>query len=237
MVATGLDAPWGLAFAPDGRLFVTERPGRVRIIENGVLLPEPALTLTDVNAQTEAGALGLAVHPQFEQNRYVYLVYTAERPGQSPVTRLVRYRELANTLGEGVVLFDRPLGARTHDGARVRFGPDGKLYVTMGDVRDASLPQALAAFNGKIFRLNSERRRHHPVGQSLWIAGVVLRTSQSSRHRLASGVRRPVGYRARRYRERRTERDRRRQQLRLAGGFLTQMYARFWNDLADHASA
>ena len=98
VVATGLDAPWGLALAADGRLFVTERPGRVRIIENGVLLPEPALTLTDVYAQTEAGALGLAVHPQFEQNRYVYLVYTAERPGQSPVTRLVCYRELANTL-------------------------------------------------------------------------------------------------------------------------------------------
>ena len=156
VVATGLEVSWGLALAPDGRLFVTDRPGRVRIIENGVLLPELALTLTDVYAQIEAGALGLAVHPQFEQNRYVYLVYTAERPGQSPVNRLVRYRELANTLGEGVVLFDRPLGARTHDGARVRFGPDGKLYVTMGDVRDASLSQDLAAFNGKIFRLNED---------------------------------------------------------------------------------
>ena len=154
VVATGLEVPWAMAFAPDGRLFVTERPGRVRIIENGVLLPEPALTLTDVYAQVEAGALGLAVHPQFALNRYVYLVYTAERPGQSPVNRLVRYRELANTLREGVVLFDGPLGAPTHDGARVRFGPDGKLYVTMGDVRDVSLPQDLAAFNGKILRLN-----------------------------------------------------------------------------------
>ena len=72
----GLEVPLGLAFASDGRLFVTERPGGVRIIENGVLLPEPALTLYDVYAQIEAGALGLAVHPQFEQNRYVYLVYT-----------------------------------------------------------------------------------------------------------------------------------------------------------------
>ncbi len=76
VVAMGLEVPLGLAFASDGRLFVTERPGGVRIIENGVLLPEPALTLYDVYAQIEAGALGLAVHPQFEQNRYVYLVYT-----------------------------------------------------------------------------------------------------------------------------------------------------------------
>lgn len=70
-------------------------------------------------------------------------------------------------------MFDRPLGARTHDGARVRFDPDGKLYVTMGDVRDASLPQDLAAFNGKIFRLNEDgtTTSDNPFGSPVWSYG------------------------------------------------------------------
>ena len=85
VVATNLVIPWSLAFAPDGRLFFTERPGRVRIIENGSLRAEPALTLTDVFARGEAGLLGLALHPRFDENGHVFLVYTVDRPGQTPL--------------------------------------------------------------------------------------------------------------------------------------------------------
>ena len=72
-LATGLQIPWSLAFAPDGRLFISERPGRVRVYQNGTLLAEPALTLTDAFTRDESGILGLAVHPDFASNRFVYL--------------------------------------------------------------------------------------------------------------------------------------------------------------------
>ncbi len=155
VVATGLEIPWSLTFLPDGRLFVTERPARVRVVQNGQLLATPALTLTDAWANGEAGVLGLAVDPAFALNRFVYLLYTQDRGTQPPVNRVVRYRELNNTLAEAVVIFDNIPGALTHDGGRVRFGPDGLLYVTMGDNREASDAQDLAAFTGKIFRLNA----------------------------------------------------------------------------------
>ena len=156
VVATGLEVPWSLAFAPDGRLFVTERPGRVRVIENGQLLEQPALVVDDVYAVGEAGLLGFAFDPDVARNGYVYLLYTRDRPGQSPVNRVVRYRELNNTLAEAVVLLDDIPAATTHDGGRVKLGPDGALYVTMGDARMVDDAQDVAALNGKIFRLKTD---------------------------------------------------------------------------------
>lgn len=155
---TGLEVPWSLAFAPDGRLFVTERPGRVRIVQGGQLVPQPALTLSDVftRAGDEAGVLGIALHPDFAQNRLVYLAYTARLSNGSPVNRLVRYREVNNTLAEAAVLLDNIPGATIHDGARVRFGPDRRLYLTTGDAAVASLSQDLASLAGKIIRLNDD---------------------------------------------------------------------------------
>lgn len=158
-VATGLEVPWGLAFTPDGRLLVTERPGRVRVftLQAGrwQMRPDPALTLTDVFASGEAGLLGLTLHPDFAQNHFVYLAYTAQIPGRR-VNRVVRYREVNDTLGERAILLDELQANTTHDGARVRFGPDRKLYVTMGDAAEPSLAQALGSLNGKILRLTED---------------------------------------------------------------------------------
>jgi len=155
---TGLEVPWSLAFAPDGRLFITERPGRVRIVERGQLVAEPALTLPDVFSRTgdEAGVLGIALHPDFAQNRLVYLAYTARLPSGAPVNRLVRFREVNNTLAEMAVLLDNIPGATIHDGARVRFGPDRLLYLTTGDAAVATLSQDLGSMAGKIIRLNDD---------------------------------------------------------------------------------
>lgn len=154
-LATGLQIPWSLAFTPDGRLFIAERPGRVRIVQNGQLLPEPALTLPDAFTTGESGILGMAVHPAFASNQFVYLTYTAIGP-RGPVARLMRFREAGNRLAEGVVLLDDVPAANIHNGSRVRFGPDGRLYVTFGDVAVPSVAQDVAALNGKILRLNDD---------------------------------------------------------------------------------
>src|SRR5262245_14824569 len=117
-VLTGLEVPWSLNFAPDGRLFVTERPGRVRIVTSGN--SELALTLDGVFAQGEAGLLGLALDPEFSQNRFVYLYYSAVA-GNGAVNRIVRYREVNSRLAERVVLLDNIPASQHHDGGTLQF--------------------------------------------------------------------------------------------------------------------
>ena len=116
------------------------------------LIAAPALTLTDVAADGEGGLLGIALHPSFDANHLVYLVYTAQTSG-GRVNRLVRYREVNQILGERAVLLDNIPAASIHDGSRIRFGPDGFLYMTMGDAADPSLAQSLGSLNGKLLRL------------------------------------------------------------------------------------
>ena len=156
VIATNLEIPWALAFADDGRLFVTERPGRLRVIENGQLLPEPALTLPDVYTAGEAGLLGVALDPDFTQNRFVYLFYTATRPGRDPVNRIVRFFEANNTLIDAVTILDDIPAQRLHDGGRLRFGADGYLYATTGDTLNTASAQDLGVLSEKILRIASD---------------------------------------------------------------------------------
>jgi len=154
-VVNGLEVPWSLTFAPDGRLFVPERPGRVRIIDTARGTSEVALVLDDVFAEGEAGLLGLAVDPAFTSNRLVYLYYTARTSGGA-VNRVVRYRESGGRLTEPAVLLDNIPANTIHDGGRLRFGPDGLLYITTGDAANAELAQDLGSYAGKILRLNTD---------------------------------------------------------------------------------
>jgi glucose/arabinose dehydrogenase len=172
VLATNLDIPWSLAFAPDGRLFTTERPGRVLILDLAARSSEVALTLDDVFAQGEAGALGLTLDPNFAQNQLVYLYYSARVTGGG-VNRIVRYREAGSRLAERVVLLDNIPANGIHDGGRVRFGPDGLLYATAGDAANTSLPQDLASTAGKILRLNPDGTspRGNPFGSPIYSYG------------------------------------------------------------------
>jgi glucose/arabinose dehydrogenase len=154
-VLTGLEVPWSLSFAPDGRLFITERPGRVRIANLSSVSSEVALTLSDVYTQGEAGLLGLALDPAFAQNRLVYLYYSAATSGGA-VNRVVRYREVGGQLAERIVLLDNIPAASIHDGGRLRFGPDGLLYATAGDASNMSLAQDVSSLAGKVLRITPD---------------------------------------------------------------------------------
>lgn len=149
----GLEIPWAIAFAPDGRAFVTERPGRVRLVRAGRLEPGPVATLPVAHVG-EGGLLGLALHPGFPQPPYVYVYYTYERQGLR--NRVERLREERGRLVRDRVILDDIPGAFVHDGGRIRFGPDGMLYVGTGDARQPDLAQDPRSLAGKILRVTPE---------------------------------------------------------------------------------
>lgn len=157
-VATGLTVPWGVVFLPNGGILISERPGRVRLVREGQLDPTPVLEV-QVSAQGEGGLLGLALHPQFRftTNPTFYAYFTVDKEGKA-VNRVVRYK--LNATGtkatqDKIILDDIP-SARFHNGGRLRFGPDGMLYIGTGDARDPNLSQQRESMAGKILRVTPE---------------------------------------------------------------------------------
>jgi glucose/arabinose dehydrogenase len=155
-VVTGLKIPWSIAFLPTGNWLVTERPGRVRLVQNGQLVAEPVLTLK-IGPTTEGGVLGMVLHPQFGSNRIFYVYYTANVNG-GPVNRVERFfltPDERSATSDGVIL-DGIQAGPVHDGGRIRFGPDGMLYVSTGDAGMPVLAQDMKSLNGKILRVNPD---------------------------------------------------------------------------------
>jgi len=160
LYASGLYWPTAMAFAPDGRLFVTEQIGRLRIIKNlngtPTLLPTPFLTVP-VDTTAERGLLGVAFDPNFQTNNYVYVYYTAKTPTiHNRVSRFTAAGDVA-LAGSETVLLDMPtLSASHHNGGAMHFGPDGKLYIAVGENKVSTSAQSLGTLLGKVLRLNPD---------------------------------------------------------------------------------
>lgn len=155
-VAKRLDTPWALDFLPDGSIIFTERAGRIRLIDaKEGLLPDSLLTIDEVAHTGEGGLLGIAAHPDFTRNSFVYVYYTY-RNGTGLANKVVRFRMQGNNLLDEKLIIDGIPGASIHDGGRIKFGPDGFLYITTGDAAVSNSAQDKNSLAGKILRLNDD---------------------------------------------------------------------------------
>jgi len=161
-VATGLSGTIAIAFSPDGRLFVCEKAGRLRVISNGALLSTPFLTLNveTVGSNGSNGLLGVAFDPQFSVNGFFYVHYTVKAtstvPAHNRISRFTANGDAANPNSEVVLLELHDISVTGHYGGDMHFGADGKLYVAVGQYDSPSSAQLLTDFKGKILRINSD---------------------------------------------------------------------------------
>ncbi len=164
IVTEGLDTPWAIAFLPSGDMLVTERKGTVRLVDkqslstdkNGNLQVNPVATIANAQEIGEGGLLGIALHPEFAENSYVYLYYTFSNSGDNTMNRVVRMKYTNGQLTDEQIILDNIPGASNHNGGRIKFGPDGYLYITTGDASEPSLAQDVNSLAGKILRVTDE---------------------------------------------------------------------------------
>ena len=155
-ITPDLLAPTAMAMAPDGRIFICQQQGALRVVKNDTLLATPFITLS-VNSTGERGLLGVAFDPDFLSNGFVYVYYTTSTaPIHNRVSRLTANGDVA-AAGSEVVLMDlENLSATNHNGGAIHFGRDGKLYVAVGENAVPSNSQTLANRLGKMLRINSD---------------------------------------------------------------------------------
>jgi glucose/arabinose dehydrogenase len=154
----GFSRPTAMAVAPDGRIFVAQQGGQVRVVENGRLLPAP-FARVNTDSRGERGLIGITLDPDFENNGFVYVYYTATRPRvHNRVARFTANGNVATSPEQPAVIFEiNNLSSRTnHNGGAMQFGADGKLYVAVGDNAYSSTAQSLGELKGKILRINPD---------------------------------------------------------------------------------
>lgn len=168
VVAEGLEIPWDIAFLPDESMLVTERPGRVVHIESGRVFP-----VEGVRHVGEAGLLGIALHPNFSENSFVYLYQTVDTTDGGVKNQVVRYTYTAEEFLYDTLILDNIPAARNHDGGRIAFGPDSLLYVTVGDAQNKNSAQDTAVLSGSILRVRDDGSipEDNPFGNAVYSYG------------------------------------------------------------------
>ncbi len=155
-IIQNLDTPWEILWGPDDHIWFTERYGRVSRFS-----PETGerITVLDIESEvyeiSEAGLLGLVLHPDFPETPFVYLTYNYLESDKI-LEKVVRYTYKDEALTDSYILLDNIRGSGTHNGSRLVFGSDGKIYMSTGDARETSLSQDLSSLNGKILRINPD---------------------------------------------------------------------------------
>ena len=153
VLVDGLNNPWEIVFGPDGEIYFTERDGRIwKIGESGDV---KVIQTFPKSGSIEGGTLGLALHPEFEKNKKLY-VYQTNLELEFFQNKVFSFIVDDNTLTEKQTVIDDIPGAPWHDGGRIKFGPDGKLYITTGDAINPELAQDQSSLAGKILRINSD---------------------------------------------------------------------------------
>jgi len=160
-----LNTPWAIDFLPDGKMIFTERGGRVSILDNSATKTVGTITVTQIG---ESGMLGIAVDPEFNTNKFIYLYYTSTNGNR--ISRFI----LNETLQNETVLIDRIPNAQFHNGGRLKFGPDGKLYATTGDATNNQSAQDINSLGGKILRINKNGTvpSDNPFGNYVYAYGL-----------------------------------------------------------------
>ncbi len=153
-LATGLENPWGMAFLPDGRILITERPGRLRLFAQGELLDAPVQGIPAIWNFGQGGLLDVVLHPDYDENGWIYLAYAAPR-GDGGNTSVSRGRLLGNSFTDIELIFqgEPATGRGQHFGSRIVFDDEGYLFTTIGDRGVMQNAQTLENHNGKVIRL------------------------------------------------------------------------------------
>ena len=165
VIAKNLQVPWALAFLPSEEILVTERVGYVKIIKkDGSISPSIIAQISDLVVSGEGGLLGIAIDPRWQSYAYVYLYYTYKNDGKNTLNKVVRYTFNGMTLEEKTIIVDAIPGASNHNGGRIKFGPDGYLYITTGDAQNPSLAQDKNSLAGKILRVTKGKVEVYSYG-------------------------------------------------------------------------